>query len=84
MLWKIVGGLAAILTMFGFVPQCVRMWNTKSARDVSRMTIYQFSVGVLLWMLYGFHLGDFIIITANGVTLTTLIIALFLHIKYSS
>ena len=72
MLWKIVGGLAALLPMFGFVPQCLKMWNTKSAKGVSRVTLLQFSVGVFLWMLYGFHLGDPIIIGANGVTLMTL------------
>jgi len=39
MLWKIVGGLAALLPMFGFVPQCLKMWNTKSAKGVNRVTL---------------------------------------------
>ncbi len=83
MIWRAVGGLAALLTMFGFVPQAVRMWRTKSAKDVSRLTLYQFSIGVFLWMLYGVHLRDLIIICANGTTLLTLIVAIFLHVRYS-
>ena len=82
-MWEAIGGLAALLTMFGFVPQSLKIWRLKSARDVSRLTLYQFSVGVFLWMLYGVHLGDPIIIGANGITLITLIIALFLHVRYS-
>ncbi len=81
MLWTLVGITAALLTMFGFVPQCIKMWKTKSVKDVSGMTLVQFSIGVTLWMFYGIHLRDYIIIAANAVSLSTLLIALGLYIK---
>jgi MtN3 and saliva related transmembrane protein len=81
MLWTIIGITAALLTMFGFIPQCVKMWKTKSVRDVSGATLVQFSIGVTLWMLYGIHLKDYIIIGANAVSLSTLLMALGLYIK---
>jgi hypothetical protein len=34
-----------------------------------------------LWMLYGVHLKDFIIIGANAVSLATLLIALGFYLK---
>jgi len=81
MIWTIIGISAAFLTMFGFVPQCLKMWRTKSVKDVSGLTLFQFSVGVALWMIYGIHLKDYIIIGANAISLTSLLIALGLYIK---
>lgn len=80
---KIIGVLAALLTMFGFVPQALKMKRTKSVEDVSLITLVQFSIGVFLWMVYGFYLKDVIIITANGVTLSSLIVALFYYLRFS-
>ena len=84
MFWKIIGALAAILTMFGFLPQIAKIIKTKSAKDISLLAIIQFAIGVSLWMAYGFHLGDIIIIGANAITLLTLCAAFFLYFKYKS
>jgi len=81
MVWMILGIAAASLTMFGFVPQIIKMWKTHSAKDVSGFTLIQFGSGVTLWILYGIHLRDFIIIGANAVTLATLIIGLGFYLK---
>ena len=80
-LWLLVGSMAALLTMFGFVPQVYKMFRTKSVKDVSVVTLIQFNIGVFCWMLYGIHLKDFIIISANGITFFTLIIALIIYFK---
>ena len=81
--WKLIGLTAAILTMSAFVPQVFKIYRTKSAKDVSLLTLLQLSIGVGLWIIYGAHLGDLIIILANCVTLLTLLVALFLYKKYS-
>jgi MtN3 and saliva related transmembrane protein len=81
MLWTLVGIAAAFLTTFGFVPQCIKMWKTKSVKDVSGITLGQFSFGVALWMFYGIHLKDFIIIGANAISLGPLLVALGLYLK---
>lgn len=73
---------AAVLTMFSFIPQVVKIARTKSASDVSLITLVQLSCGVFLWLLYGFHLKDAIIIIANAVTLVSLLIAIYLFFKF--
>ena len=83
MVWTILGVAAASLTMFGFIPQIIKMWKTRSVKDVSGLTLIQFGVGVLLWMLYGIHLQDFIIIGANAITLATILIALGFYLKFN-
>jgi MtN3 and saliva related transmembrane protein len=69
------------LTMSGFVPQIIKMWKTHSVKDVSGLTLVQFSVGAALWMLYGMHRQDFIIIGANAISLVILLIAVGLYLK---
>ncbi|MGO8987920.1 MAG: SemiSWEET family sugar transporter [bacterium] len=81
MFWTIVGIGAASLTMFGFVPQIMKMWKTRSVKDVSELTLFQFSAGSALWMLYGIHLQDFIVIGANATSLAILIIALGFYLR---
>jgi MtN3 and saliva related transmembrane protein len=81
MLWTIVGIAAASLTMFGFFPQVIKMWKTHSVKDVSGLTLVQFSVGAAFWMLYGIHLHDFIIIGANAISLAIVLIAVGLYLK---
>ncbi len=83
MVWTIVGIAAASLTMFGFVPQIIKMWKTHSVKDVSGLTLVQFMVGATLWMLYGIHIQDFIIIGANAISLAILLIALGLYLKFN-
>ena len=82
MIWLIVGIAAASLTAFSFIPQIVKIVKRRSAADVSLVTLLQFFCGVFLWLLYGIHLKDAIIITANSVMLTTLTIVIGLFFKY--
>lgn len=80
--WFFVGGLAALLTMFGFVPQISRMYRTKSVADISVVTLLQFTFGVTLWALYGYSASDPILIVANIISLATLVVALGLYFHY--
>jgi MtN3 and saliva related transmembrane protein len=81
-MWKFIGFTGACLTMFAFIPQIIKVFRTKSVKDVSLFTLLQFSLGVSLWIAYGVHLKDAIIITANIFTLFSLIILLFFYFAY--
>jgi MtN3 and saliva related transmembrane protein len=81
--WYIIGIAAALLTTFGFVPQIIKMHRTKSVTDVSLVTLFQFSAGVILWTLYGIYRRDLIIIAANAVSFMTLVVAITLYYYYN-
>lgn len=82
MFWTILGSTAATLTMFSFVPQIIKSFKTKSVKDVSEITLFQSCAGAILWAIYGIHLKDFVIITANVVSLIILIVLLVLYVRY--
>ena len=81
-MWYVVGTVAALLTSFGFVPQVLKIWKSKSVKDLSLITLIQFTAGSALWMVYGVSKRDPVIIGANIVNLGTLAIALGLYARY--
>jgi MtN3 and saliva related transmembrane protein len=82
MQWELIGSLAAILTMFGFVPQIIKMHRTQSVADVSLFMLMQFCLGIFLWLLYGWHIQDNILIVANAISFSTLIVGIGIFLKY--
>lgn len=80
--WLLFGMVAALLTMFGFVPQLAKMYRTRSVSDVSLLTLCQFTAGVSLWAIYGYLVRDSVIIVANIVSLLTLLASLGMYVHY--
>lgn len=65
---KVIGLLAGICTTLAFLPQVLKTWRSKSAKDLSLGMFSIFCTGVALWLAYGILIGDLPIILANGVT----------------
>ncbi len=66
---EILGYSAAFLTTSSFLPQAFLTLKTKDTRSLS-LTMYSlFTVGVLLWLIYGIQKQDFALIIANAITL---------------
>jgi MtN3 and saliva related transmembrane protein len=80
--WEMIGLAAGILTMFGFVPQILKIYRTESVADVSLFMIIQFSVGIFLWLLYGIYIKDRNLIISNTVSFLTLVVAMGLYLRY--
>lgn len=80
--WEIVGALAAALTTFGFVPQMVKIYRTRSVEDVSLIMLVQYCIGLFLWMVYGIYLKNDILIISNLVSFSTLVLTVGMYLKY--
>jgi MtN3 and saliva related transmembrane protein len=81
-IWTIIGVAAAALTSFSFLPQVNKMWRRKSARDVSNITMFQLTIGNCLWLTYGIGRHDAVIIGANIVAISILIVGIILYYRY--
>lgn len=77
-----IGFAAAFCTTVAFVPQLLRVIKLRSARDISLGTFLLFSVGVLLWLLYGLYIDSKPVIASNMVTLGLSVSILILKIRY--
>ncbi|MBI5479177.1 MAG: SemiSWEET transporter [Deltaproteobacteria bacterium] len=65
----VLGTVAGVLTTAAFVPQVVKTWRTRSARDISGVMFAAFSIGVALWIVYGVLVRSAPVVVANSVTL---------------
>ncbi|ACI99949.1 SemiSWEET family sugar transporter [Rhodospirillum centenum] len=81
-LTEMIGYGAATLTTVAFLPQAVKIWRTRSARDVSLPTFALFTLGVLLWLAYGLLLGAWPVILANTVTLGLSVLILLMKLRF--
>jgi len=70
------------LTTIAFLPQLFKIWQSKSAKDVSLEMLIIFCSGVFLWLVYGIYLQALPIIIANLLTLIFNLIILWFKIKY--
>jgi MtN3 and saliva related transmembrane protein len=80
--FTIIGAVAAALTSFSFLPQVRKIWKHRSARDVSHITMWQLTAGNTLWLTYGIVRKDWVIIAANIVAITILVIGLYLFYRF--
>ena len=64
-----VGGIAAVLTTVSFVPQVWQIWKTRHTQDISLRMYVLFTLGVSLWLAYGFLMASWPIIVSNFITL---------------
>ncbi|MCB1996023.1 MAG: SemiSWEET transporter [Burkholderiaceae bacterium] len=64
-----LGYAAASCTTLSFLPQAVLTLRTRDVSGISASMYGAFTVGVALWLWYGWRLGEWPIIIANAVTL---------------
>ena len=77
-----IGLLAGTLTTISFLPQAVKTWKTKSARDVSLGMFVIFCTGVFLWIVYGFLVKDLPVVATNLFTFIFAASILLMKLKY--
>ncbi|KJJ85871.1 conserved hypothetical protein, membrane [Candidatus Omnitrophus magneticus] len=65
---ELIGMLGAICTTFCFLPQIIKILQTKHARDISLIMYIILTIGVFLWLIYGILIHKWPIILANAVT----------------
>jgi len=79
---NLIGSVAAFCTTISFVPQLIRVYRLKSAREISLIMFLIFSLGLFLWLLYGIFIRSIPVILSNSVTLVLSLAILVLKIRY--
>jgi len=78
-----IGLLAGAITSAAVIPQVVRTYRTRHARDISIWQPVLLDIGMLLWLIYGILLRDKPLILANAFSIicNTLLIAMKIYFK---
>jgi len=78
-----VGSLAGLVSVITFLPQVIKLWKTKSAKDLSSLTLLFLFVNVSLWLTYGIMVNDTPIMRTNGIVLAMIIAMIYFKIRYN-
>jgi len=78
----IIGILAGILILSGWVPQIAKGYRTKKLTDVSSYLMILIFVGATLWLIYGMALDDVYIMGVNLAAMFLTMALLAMKLKY--
>ncbi|PZV11262.1 MAG: hypothetical protein DCF20_19765 [Pseudanabaena sp.] len=79
---NILGFTAASLTTLAFLPQVIKIWRSRSTRDISLPMLVTFIAGITLWLVYGLLVNAAPIYLANAITLILNLAILRFKLKY--
>lgn len=71
------------LTSISFIPQAVKTIRTKHTSSISIATYILFTIGVALWVIYGYFLKDFAILLTNLITVIPSLTILVMKVRNS-
>ena len=64
-----IGCIAGFCTTIAFLPQVIRTYKTRSAKDISLGMYLVFCFGVIMWLFYGLSIHAMAIVWANMATI---------------
>ena len=79
---KYIGFFAAFCTTISFLPQAIKVYKSRSTKDISLYMFLIFTIGTSCWLIYGVIISSVPIILANALTLVLSIFILVYKIKY--
>ena len=79
----IIGLVAAFCTTISFLPQAVKTIQTKNTSGISLPMYFLFTLGTLMWLIYGLLSANIPIVIANAITLIFASIILIYKMKYN-
>ena len=81
---NVVGYIASAVTVFTFLPQVVKTWKEKSAKNVSLMMFIIAISNEILWIVYGVMRDDMVIILTNIVMMCMASFMIYLKLRYKN
>lgn len=79
---EILGYSAGAITALTFLPQVIKTWKEKSARDISLLMFVIAAVNEVMWIVYGALLDNWVIILTNAAVLAMSMTMIYLKLKY--
>jgi MtN3 and saliva related transmembrane protein len=79
---EILGFLAGLCITVGIIPQVWRLFQLKSAREISLSFTLLFLAGGICWLVYGIALGLLPVIIWNAISASLMAIMLYAKLRY--
>ncbi len=81
-IFEFLGTGGSLILCASAVPQIVKTFRTRSAKDLSIAYLLVLLLGILMMTVYSLHIGDAIFIFANGLSLAATVVLIALWLRY--
>ena len=78
----ILGYSAGVVTTLIFLPQVIKTWKEKSAKDISLAMFVIAAVNDVMWIVYGILKDDLVILLTNSVVLIMALTMIYFKLRY--
>jgi len=79
---EILGYVAGAITTLTFLPQVVKTWKEKSAKDIALMMFVIAASCQALWIIYGVLSNNWVIILTNSIIFIMSLIMIFFKFRF--
>ena len=79
---EMLGMMAGTISSVTFLPQVIKTWQTKSAKDISLWMFLLVTLSVIMWLVYGIFLKSIPIIYTNSAVLLMSLVMLYFKWKF--
>lgn len=80
---QIAGHVGAFLSSVTFIPQVYKVWQTKSANDLSLTMMVIVFTSTLIWLVYGVALMLWPVILANSIICFLSLLLIYFKFAYA-
>lgn len=80
----LLGYAACFVTALTFLPQVIKTWKEKSAKNVSLMMFVIAFINEVMWIAYGALRPDMVIVITNVIMITMCSVMISLKLKYKN
>ena len=77
-----IGAAGAMLTTLCWLPQALKIIREKETGALSLPGTSAFTLGIMLWLIYGIAIGDWPLIGSNAATLALMAPILTMKLRY--
>ena len=81
---EIIGLIAGICSTFSTLPQIIKIWNRRSAKDVSLSMFILSWIGTILWGIYGLLAHSLSLVIANIISFLLVSSIIVMKIKFKA
>lgn len=79
---QVLGYSAGAVTTLTFLPQVVKTWQEKSAKDISLLMFIIAATNEVMWIGYGILKDDWVIIATNAIVLLMSLTMIVFKLRY--
>lgn len=79
---EIIGYIGGVMSSISFLPQVIKIWKTKSAKDLSMLTLIFLTCNVTLWLSYGVLIGSTPLWLTNAIVLSMVLCMIYFKFKF--